>query len=163
MCWKGFFVKKESMTDSQWNITKCCSRKCGRAMQKKYRHCDHCHAVYHAKVKLSKYCGKTCSGKAKQQARKQKRNADCLVCGRNFTWIGDRNRVVCSLSCEPKYKRIKNASKRYRECVICGTAYSTLGSLKKGKYCSVDCRAYRGHINYMQNEKKYIALWSKIK
>lgn len=162
MCWKGFFEKKESMTDSQWNITKCCSKKCGTAMHKNYRHCDHCHTIYHAKVKGSKYCGRDCSGLAQMQKRKNRRNADCLVCGKNFSWIGDRKRVVCSPACEPRYKRIKNAQKRYRECLICHVSYSTLGSFKKGKYCSDKCRTLRSHVNYLNNPKKYIDMWRKL-
>jgi hypothetical protein len=144
MCWKGVFQRKEYMTEYHWNSTKCCSKKCGTAMHKNYRYCDHCYTVYHAKVKGSKYCCKDCSGLAQIQKRKNQRNADCINCGKNFSWIGNKKRIVCTTSCDIDYKYKNNPLRKTRKCKNCNIEYCLWKKYKPKSvfwnYCCLKCK-----------------------
>lgn len=156
MCWKGFFSKKEYMTSSNWNTIKCCSKKCGTAMHKNFRHCDHCNTLYHAKLKTSKYCSRDCSSLRRIQKRKNERNSNCLNCQKNFNWIGNRNRKFCSNACDNDYKYKNNPIRKTRKCKNCNIEYCLWKKYKPKSvlwnYCCIKCKQDHDIKKHFENK-----------
>lgn len=114
----------------------------------KPRLCDECGAEYEARHPKSRYCSRSCQGKASKDRRSRLPHTHtCKGCGKGYTPRRSDAHTYCSRECAFEdwalHKKGKVCVVRFPECVECGSRFASNGpALVCGSVCR-DTRSRR--------------------